>query len=161
MQTTEQQFSWYDIPEDIKNLLVLASENWENTAESQKYVNEALAKAEDNLDVLVGAYRFFFYKNNSEMAIKIAEKVSKKLKQENNLPDEWEKLQPILAERKNESPIRMYLNAYAAQGFLLARLGKIEEAKEITERVKEIDEKRESCATTVFEVLTQPPEEDE
>lgn len=161
MQTTEQQFSWYDVPEDIKNLLVLASENWENTAESQKYVNEALAKAEDNIDVLVGSYRFFFYKNNPEMAIKIAEKVAQKLKQENNLPDEWEKVQPILVERKNEPPIRMYLNAYAAQGFLLARLGKIEEAKEITERVKQIDEKRESCATTVFEVLTQPPEEDE
>ncbi|OKH17548.1 hypothetical protein NIES593_22990 [Hydrococcus rivularis NIES-593] len=161
MQTTEQQFSWYDVPEDIKNLLVLASENWENTAESQKYVNEALAKAEDNIDVLVGSYRFFFYKKNPEMAIQIAEKVSKKLKQENNLPDEWEKLQPILAQQKNEPPIRMYLNAYAAQGFLLARLGKIEEAKEITERVKQIDEKRESCATTVFEVLTQPPEEDE
>jgi hypothetical protein len=44
---------------------------------------------------------------------------------------------------------------------LLAQLGKIEEAKFISTRVKEIDDSREFCATTVFEVINRPPDEEE
>lgn len=162
MQATETKYSWYDIPEDVKHLLVLASENWADTERSQQYMNDALAKAEDNIDVLVGAYRYFFYKSNPTMALSIARKVLNKIKKEENLPDNWEELKPILIKGRNSSDaLRMYLNAYASTGFLLAKLGKLDEAKEVTERVKEIDEKRESCATTVFEVLTAPPEEDD
>jgi len=162
MQATENKYSWSDIPEDVKHLLVLASEHWEDTERSQQYMNDALAKAEDNIDVLVGAYRYFFYKSNPTTALSIAQKVLNKIKKQENLPDSWEELKPILIKGKNESDVmRMYLNAYASTGFLLAKLGKLDEAKEVTERVKEIDEKRESCATTVFEVLTAPPEEDE
>ena len=162
MEATETKYSWYDIPEDVKHLLVLASEHWEDTERSQQYMNDALAIAEDNIDVLVGAYRYFFYKSNPTMALTIAQKVLNKIQKAENLPENWEELKPILINRKDDSDtIRMYINAYAATGFVLAKLGKLEEAKEVTERVKEIDEKRESCATTVFEVLTAPPEEDD
>jgi hypothetical protein len=44
---------------------------------------------------------------------------------------------------------------------ILAQLGKIEEAKEISQRVKEIDDSRQFCSTTVFEVITRSPDEDE
>ncbi len=162
MSTTETQYSWYDIPEYVKHLLILASEHWEDTERSQQYMNDALAIAEDNIDVLVGAYRYFFYKSNPTMALTIAQRVLNKIQKAEKLPENWEELKPILINRKNDSDaIRMYINAYAATGFVLAKMGKLEEAKEVTERVKEIDEKRESCATTVFEVLTAPPEEDD
>jgi len=159
--TVENKMSWYEVPEEVKELLILASENWEDTAASEKYMNAALAKAEDNLDVLVGAYRYFFYKSKTGMALRMASKVMDKVKGSENLPSDWEQLRPILAQRKGEEKIRLYLNAYAATGFLLARQGKVEEAKEVTERVKEFDDNRESCATTIFEVLTRPPEEDD
>ncbi|HBB30349.1 MAG TPA: hypothetical protein DDZ80_32905 [Cyanobacteria bacterium UBA8803] len=161
MQATENQLSWSDVPEDVKHLLVLASDSWENTAQSEKYVNEALQKAGDNLDVLVGAYRYFFYKSNAAMALQIAQRVVNNIKQLENLPDEWEQLKPILVRRKQETQIRLYLNAYAATGLVLAKLGNLEEAKQITARVKELDENRESCATTIFEVLTRPPEDED
>lgn len=147
--------------EEVKELLLLAAENWEDTAKSTEYMQLALAKAEDNLDVLVGAYRYFFYKSNGEMALQIADKVIDKVKKAENLPDHWEELEPLLMSRKNEEKIRLYLNAYASKGYLLAKMGNTENAKIITERVKAIDTNRESCATTVFEVLTAPPEADE
>jgi hypothetical protein len=161
MQTTTEKYSWSDIPDSVKELLILASDNWENTEVSQGYINEALSQADGHLEVLISAYRYFFYKNKPTMALDIAQKVMGKIQQQENLPTEWEALQPILEQRKYEPSIRLYINAYAAQGFVLARLGKLEEAKLVTERVKQLDENRESCATTVFEVLTQPPEEDE
>ncbi len=155
------QLSWYDASEDVKELLVLATDNWENSSLSEQYINQALEKAGDNIDVLVGAYRFFFYKNKPELALKIAQKVLRITQEKEKLPTEWEQLQPILKKRQQEPNIRLYLNAYASQGYILAKMGEIEAAKLITERVQEIDEHRESCATTVFEVLTKDPDEDD
>lgn len=155
------QLSWYDASEDVKELLVLATDNWENSSLSEQYINQALEEAGDNIDVLVGAYRFFFYKNKPELALKIAKKVLGIIQEKENLPLEWEQLQPILMKRQQEPNIRLYLNAYASQGYILAKMGEIETAKLITERVKGIDEHRESCATTVFEVLTKDPDEDD
>ncbi|BBA79980.1 hypothetical protein RGRSB_1563 [cyanobacterium endosymbiont of Rhopalodia gibberula] len=161
MAASQDQLSWYDVSEDVKTLLILASNNWENTILAEQYVHEAISKAKNNLDVLIGAYRFFFYKKKPEIALKIAKKILKIIRETENLPLQWEQLKPILVTRQSDSSIRLYLNAYAAQGFILAKLGQLEEAKLITKRVKEIDKNRESCATTVFEVLTKSPDKDD
>ncbi len=161
MQTTQNKLSWCNFEPEIEELLLLASENWENTDLSEKYVKEALLKSNNNLDVLVGAYRFFFYKHQPTIALSIAEQVLETITTTENLPLEWSQLKPILTTRKDESNIRLYLNAYAAKSLILAQLGKIEEAKIISERVKELDDKREFCATTVFDVITKSPDDDE
>lgn len=160
MQVTEEKVSWYDVPADIKHLLVLAAENWENSAKSEEYMNQALAKTGNNTDVLVAAYRYFFYKNNQPMALVMATKVVENVKESEKLPDDWSELKPILETRKNETEIRLYLNAYAASGFVLAKLGEIEKALEVMSRIKEIDDRNEFGAKTIFEILTRPPEED-
>ncbi len=161
MQTIQEQFSWCDLEPEIKQLLVLASENWEYTGLAEKYIQEALSKAGNNLDVLVGAYRFFFYKHKPAIALSIAQRVLQAIATKENLPSQWLQLQPILLSRKQEPTIRLYLNAYAATGLILAQLGRIEEAKAISQKVKEIDDTRQFCATTVFEVITKPSDEDE
>ncbi|MDY7020744.1 MAG: hypothetical protein SWJ54_05185, partial [Cyanobacteriota bacterium] len=84
-----------------------------------------------------------------------------KIKTEEQLPETWEEQKPRLIRDQEQPKIRLYVNAYAAKGYILARLGQLEDAKIITQRVQEIDTKRESSATTVFEVLTRSPEEDE
>ena len=56
MQLDANQFSWFQVPDDVKNLLILASQTWENTSESEKYIHEALARAEGNTEILVSAY---------------------------------------------------------------------------------------------------------
>ena len=159
MQDTE--FSWYEVPEDAKELLILAADNWENTSESEKYINQALAKTGNNIDVLISAYRYFYYKQNYQMALETAEKVKNKVKQTEKLPDNWEQLKPVLIQRKEEQNIRLYLNSYAATGLILAILGKEEEAKEICNKVKGIDDKNDFGAGILFDVLTRPPEEDD
>ncbi|WGT67044.1 hypothetical protein [cyanobacterium endosymbiont of Epithemia clementina EcSB] len=161
MVVNQNQLSWYEVSEDVKTLLILASNNWENTILAEQYICEALNRAENNLDVLTGAYRFFFYKKKPEIALEIAKKILKIIQETENLPLQWEQLKPILVSRQYDSPIRLYLNAYAAQGFILAKLGQLEKAKLITKRVKEIDKNREFCATTVFEILTKNPDEDD
>jgi hypothetical protein len=161
MEIDTNRFSWFDVADDVKELLILAAQTWENTEESAKYMQQALAKTGENTDVLVAAYRYFYYKNNYVLALTTAEKITAKIRKEENLPDNWEKLQPILVERYTEPQIRLYLNAYAASGLVLAKLGKIEQAKEISIRMKGIDEKNDFGAGILLDILTRPPEEDD
>ena len=160
MQDTEQ-FSWFKVPEDIKQLLILAAENWENTSSSEKYINQALAKTRNNTDVLIAAYRYFYYKQNYPMALQIAEKVVEEVNKNENLPSNWEELKSVLMKRKEEANIRLYINAYAASGLVLAKLGETDKAKEICIKVKEVDDKNDFGAGILFDILTHPPEEDE
>lgn len=161
MQTTEEQFSWCDVKPEIKQLLLLAGENWEDTGLAEKYIREALLRAGDDLDVLIGAYRFFFYKHRPNIALSIVDRVLQLITVRENLPWEWSEIKPIAIARKQDANIRLYLNAYAAKGLVLAQLGRLEEAKIISQQIKEIDDSREFCATTVFEVITKSPDEDE
>jgi tetratricopeptide (TPR) repeat protein len=161
MQLDANQFSWFQVPDDVKNLLILASQTWENTSESEKYIHEALARAEGNTEILVSAYRFFYYKNNYPLALQTATKVLDKIKEIENLPDDWEQLQPILVKRLEEPQIRLYLNAYAASGMVLANLGEFDQAKEISNRVKQIDENNDFGAGILWDILTRPPDEDD
>lgn len=160
MQVDAERFSWFQVPDDIKQLLMLAAANWDNTSESEKYINQALAKTEDSTDVLVAAYRYFFYKNNYLMALQTAVKVIDRIKISELLPDSWEQLKPILMSRKDEPKIRLYLNAYAASGLVLAKLGEIDKAKKISAQVKEIDDKNQFGAGFLYDILTRPSEEE-
>ncbi|RCJ26035.1 hypothetical protein A6770_27100 [Nostoc minutum NIES-26] len=160
MQVDANRFSWFEVPEDIKKLLILAAQNWENTSESEKYIQQALSKSGGNSEVLVAAYRFFYYKNNYLLALQTAVKVLDKIKEEEQFPDNWDLLQAILVNRREEPKIRLYLNAYAAAGLVLAKLGEIEQAKEISIRVKDIDQKNDFGAGILLDILTRPPEED-
>lgn len=161
MQVDTERFSWFQVPEEIKKLLILAAENWENTSASENYMNQALAKTGDNLEVLVAVYRYFYYKYNYTIALQTAIKVIDKIKLTEKLPDDWQQLQPILIKRKEEPQIRLYLNAYAASGLVLAKLGEIEKAKEISTQVKSIDDKNDFGAGILLDILTRPAEEDE
>ncbi|MFH7029133.1 MAG: hypothetical protein ACHBN1_28005 [Heteroscytonema crispum UTEX LB 1556] len=161
MEVNADRFSWFQVPEDIKKLLILAAENWENTSESERYMNQALAKTSEHTDVLVAAYRYFYYKNNYSMALQTAVQVIAKIKESEKLPEDWKQLKPILVNRKEDPEIRLYLNAYAASGLVLAKLGEIEKAKAISTQVKEIDEKNDFGAGILLDILTRPAEEDE
>jgi hypothetical protein len=158
---TKPTLSWYDLSDDVKRLLIAAANTWEDTAQSQAYMQQALAIAGQSLDVLVAAYRYFFYKHNDTAALQIATQVVEQIRQSEGLPEDWERLAPLLNRRKEEPNIRLYLNAYAASGLVLARLGAIDAAKEITARVSAIDDRREFGAATVLHVLTHPDDEEE
>ncbi|MGI0485124.1 hypothetical protein ACN4EK_06780 [Pantanalinema rosaneae CENA516] len=161
MTTDESTLSWYQVPAETKRLLQAAAAAWEDTASSEALMRQAIAQTQTDLNVLVAAYRYFFYKNNNSMALQMAHQVLEQVQIVEQLPTEWEQLKPILICRKEEPNIRLYLSAYAASGLVLARLGNIEAATVITARVSEIDDRKEFGASTVLDVLTRSPEEDD
>ena len=149
-----EQFTWYDVPEDIKQLLVLAADNSENASECEKYISQALAKTDNELDVLIAAYRYFYYKQKYQMALETADKVQEKAKQIAKLPDDWEEQKPILIRREEEQIIQIYVNAYSATGIIFAAQGKAEKAQEISDRVKDIDRENVFTAGILADIST-------
>ncbi|AFY30673.1 hypothetical protein [Calothrix sp. PCC 7507] len=161
MQVQPEKFSWFQVPEDIKKLLILAAQTWENTSESENYMQQALAQAGEHTDVFIAAYRFFYYKNNYPLALQTTIQLLDKIRVAEKLPHDWEQLKPILVSRREEPKIRLYLNTYAASGLVLAKLGEIQQAKEISTKVKEIDDKNDFGAGILLDILTRPAEEDD
>lgn len=152
--------SWFSDAAPGSNLLVAAAYSWENTPESDRYVQQALAQPTVGLDVLISAYRYYFYKNADELALQVANTVLSRVQQLEGWPTDWETLKPILISRLDDEMARLYLNAYAAVGLLLARLGQVEEARVIGEQVQQIGAK-EFGADVLLTVLNSSPDEDD
>ncbi|CAD5949360.1 hypothetical protein PCC9214_02451 [Planktothrix tepida] len=151
--------SWYTVPETVKQLLVLASTHWNNPELADGYINQALAIADEHPDVLVSAYRYFFYTHNDPLALQVATKVLEMVKRIEVLPEDWFQLKPILTARLDDPNIRLYINAYAASGLIRSRLGDIEIAKQIATQVSEIEKSNEFGGNVVRNILENPDED--
>ncbi|MCH4903512.1 hypothetical protein GSN00_03745 [Cylindrospermopsis raciborskii CHAB3438] len=156
------QFSWFDASAEVKELLVLATKTWENPEESLKYMEQALAETKENnhMDVLVAAYRYFYYQNNYALAEKTANTIIARIRKTHQLPDNWEELRSVLLARKDESQIRIFLNAYTALGMISAKLGKLDQAKAIIKEIQKINDKEDFGANILWQILNPSLEED-
>ncbi len=54
---------WFSISAQTQTFLLAAAQTWEDTQISEQYIQQALAQPNIALDVLVSAYRYYFYKN--------------------------------------------------------------------------------------------------
>lgn len=154
MQVNVDRFSWFQVPANVKQLLILATQTWNNTEESKKYMQQALTIADNDPEVLVASYRYFYYKNNYVLALLTAKKLIAKIEEMEDLPNNWQQLKPILVRRQEEPQIRLYLSAYVASGLLLAKLGSLEEAMEIGTQIRDIDIKDKFGADILLNILT-------
>ena len=149
------------IPETVKQLLALASANWDNPDIADGHMNQALAIADEHPDVLVSAYRYFFYTHNNPLALKVATKVLEMVKRIESLPEDWSQLKWILSDRRDDPNIRLYINAYAASGLIRAKLGEIKTAKQIATQVSEIEQRNEFGGNVLREILDYSDDDDE
>jgi hypothetical protein len=161
ISTASPGLSWFDASAEIKALLTQAADCWHDTARSKQYIERAIALGNDNPNVLIAAYRYFFYKNDGEMALWVAQVVMGQVRQVEGLPQSWEELQPILLARKDEPMMRLYLHAYAASGLLLAKLGDVDGALAIATHIKAIDDQREFGGDFLYSILTTPLDDDD
>lgn len=159
--TIAPSFSWYSASADLKNLLWLAVQAWQDEAQADHCIEQALGHPDASLDVLVSAYRYFFYRHNDRQAKKIAEQVLNLVAQAENLPQHWSALNPILHQRRTDPPIRLYLTAYAALGLMRARMGDVDEAWAMASQLQSIDEDNEFGADLILSILSPGDDDDD
>lgn len=151
---------WFPVATFAQALLVAAAQTWEDAEASEQYIQQALAQPDVDLNVLVSAYRYYFYKNNNAMALKMATRVCDRIQKAEQWPTAWDDLKPILLARLEDENARLYLSAYAASGLLLARLDNVEAAQVIAAQVQQIEAK-EFGAELLLNILNPPPEEED
>lgn len=160
-QPTPDGLSWYKVPDTVKQLLVQASTHWDQPELANQYMHQALELAGDHPDVLVSAYRYYFYTQNNTSALEVANRVLETVRHTEILPTDWTQLKPVLSDRRDDPKIRLYINAYAASGLIQARLGAVETAKVIATHVSELEHRNEFGGNVVRDILEHPDDEDE
>lgn len=146
-------------PVSTQEFLAAAVVHWDDTPRSGRYIQAALA-GDVGLDVLISAYRYYFYKSDAAMALKMAIAVCDRVLKVEQWPSDWASLKPILQAQLEEPNARLYINAYAATSLLQARLGHLDVAQTIAEQVQQLQAK-EFGADVLLGILNSPPDEED
>jgi tetratricopeptide (TPR) repeat protein len=153
MKINPESFALFHVPENVRTLLIQAAEAWHDKVQSEHCIHQALQEADHYPDILVAACRYFYYQDEGAMALRMAQRILENVKLEEDLPDDWEHLKLILMNRRCDPNVRLYLNTYAATGFIYAKMNDVEQATNITEKIQEVDPDDEIGASLLLEVL--------
>jgi len=129
------------LPAEARRHLELAGHAYQTEDLAEQHLREAQRLAPDHAAVLIGLYRFYFYKGRLDEALKVAETCLAKAARDNRLDLDWRKVRRGDAEFSSFSAVlpRFYLFALKAYAYLRMRVGDIDEGHAATEKLLELD----------------------
>lgn len=148
---------YFDDPADpqVDAWLAAAAEQYaEGNAEQPLLAAQRLAP--DNLTVLVGLYRFYYYQHRYADALAIAERVMAVVGPRLGLPAHWRQLDQaalVTAAARGFGLLRFHLLALKGAGYLSLRLGRFEQGKAMLVKVAELDQGNRLGARLLLDVL--------
>lgn len=130
-----------DLPPDAERLLHLAAANYADTIAAEGYLAQAAELAPNHRAVDLGFYKFHFYKHNLTAALGYSERmIVHALKALNLHNRNWRDLTPDEAAFDDIDPAaRFLLFSLTARGYLLLRLGDMDDARATLGKVAELD----------------------
>lgn len=143
LQDFDGEMLYFDAPEParVTELLQLASQHYsDGTAET--YLQKAYALAPDNLTVLVGLYRFYYYQHRYVDALDIAHIAMHTIAPQIEFPPHWSELDMNalgLGVLHSMGLVRFYLLALKGAGYLNLRLNCFEEGIAMLRKVRDLD----------------------
>jgi hypothetical protein len=133
-----------DLPVAAEAALKEAGRLWHDEAAAEAKVREALSLAPDALAARIGAYKFYFYRHRLDEALPHARSCVAFALVALGLPEDWRRVRPMDAAFEGSAvtlaPLpKLLMQTLIATGYVLARLGRIEEAEEHLGKVVELD----------------------
>ena len=130
---------------------------------AEAHLHEARALAPDHAAVLIGLYRFYFYKGRLSDALEVAEVCLEKAARENDLAPDWRDVKPGDAAfgRYEEVLPRFYLFTLKAYAYLQMRLGHLDEGVEAVHKLLELDPTDKIGAKVLVEVASRAGQDDD
>jgi tetratricopeptide (TPR) repeat protein len=129
------------LPEEARNCLFMAADCYADSQEAEAYLRAAQNIAPDHAAVLIGWYRYYFYKGRLLECLGIAKQCLTKAARENGLSADWRQVAPDDAEfgRYEEVLPRFYLFVLKGYAYLHMRLGNLEEGRAAVMKLLELD----------------------
>jgi tetratricopeptide (TPR) repeat protein len=130
-----------DLPAEAARHLQLAGLTYADDAVAERHLRESEAIAPDHAAVLIGLYRFYFYKGRLAEALAVARVCLNKAARENGLVGDWRLVQPGDADFGSYDARleRFYLFTLKGYAYLQMRLGALEEGHEAVLKLLELD----------------------
>lgn len=156
-----------DLPAEAERLLHMAAANYADEAVAERLLVQAAEIAPNHRAVDLGFYKFYFYKHRLVAALGYAERMMmhglKNLHLHNR---DWRSLTPDDADFATiEAEPRFLLFSLVARGYLLLRLGQVEDGAAYLNKVAELDPQDRFGARRLLAVtakrLAEEGEEDE
>lgn len=151
--------AWYaaryqDLPPVAEQQLRLASFAYQDDAKAEMHLAIAKAVAPNNAVVLVGEYRYYFYKTRLTDALKVAEECLAVVSQQLDLPAYWQLVSPEHANFSGDEPAhRFYLFVLKAYAYLLLRLNRMAEGAQAASKLMELDAGNKVGGQVLLDVL--------
>jgi hypothetical protein len=158
----ERRYYGGDLPIEAERALHAVGLCWEDDAAGEAHILQALKIAPDHLAVHYGAYKFYYYKRRLAEALPHVEAWVGEGIRRNGLPADWREVLPEHADFTHfDGEPRVFLFSLRAMGWLLARLGRIEEGRAALEKVAALDPKDQMRARRLIHILDQHDEDEE
>ncbi len=149
-------------PPEAVELLRKAAAAYLDTEVALNYLIEADRLYGDYIPVVLGCYKFRFYKGMLREAIPYAQKAARIMGTHLGLSESFEEVRPDdAAFSEYEQKPRFYMFAMKAAGYLHARLGETEKALRILRKVQELDSKDRMGITRLIGVIENGGREEE
>jgi tetratricopeptide (TPR) repeat protein len=130
---------------------------------AERHLQEAQALAPDHAAVLIGLYRFYFYKGRLADALAIANLCLDKAARENSLAADWRRVAAGDAEfdRYENMLPRFYLFTLKGYAYLQMRLGDLDEGRAAVMKLLELDPSDKIGARVLLGVLERIGQDDD
>jgi tetratricopeptide (TPR) repeat protein len=130
---------------------------------AEHHLREAEALAPGHAAVLIGLYRFYFYKGRLAEALAVAKRCLEKAARENSLAADWQQVAPgDAAFGHYESALpRFYLFTLKGYAYLQMRLGHLEQGRAAVAKLLELDPSDKIGARVLLGVLEQAGQDDD
>lgn len=130
---------------------------------AESHLRKAEALAPGHAAVLIGLYRFYFYKGRLREALEIARVCLEKAARENNLPSNWRDVTAGDApfSRYEEIGPRFFLFTLKGYAYLHMRLGNLEEGHDAVRKLLDLDPSDKIGAKVLLDVLERMGKDDD
>jgi tetratricopeptide (TPR) repeat protein len=151
------------LPEAAERHLRLAASSYSDGDEAEGHLRRAQSAAPGHPAVLIGLYRFYFYKNRLAEALDIARACLKKAADDNGLRADWRAVRAGDAAFGDFDAVlpRFYLFALKGYAYLTMRLGELGEGRAAVAKLIELDPSDKIGAKVLLGVLDRVGQSDE
>jgi len=144
-----------ELPAEAERLIAQAASEY-GKAGAELSLLRAHLLAPENLSVLVGIYRYYFYQHRLEDALVVAERAMQLSGRHLGLPTDWRLLDETRlgsAAANSFGLLRFYLLALKAASVVLLRLGQITESRARLIKLSSLDSRDQLGAGKLLEVV--------
>jgi tetratricopeptide (TPR) repeat protein len=129
------------LPQAVEQHLLAAGRSYHTDEQAEWHLREAQTLAPDHAAVLIGLYRFYFYKNRLREALSVAYTCLRKAAEDNGLHSDWRQVRAVDARFDSYEAVlpRFFLFTLKGYAYLQLRLGNIAEGQAAVMKLLELD----------------------